>query len=114
MHCTTDKGVSTRALERLNIPACHPVLAPFAHSRINPIEDLMRKFTTTLAAAAAVLLTISMSANAQASAGAGIHALVQNATPIVKQVACQGWGPYCPPGFVRACGPYRCWCRPCS
>ena len=21
--------------------------------------------------------------------------------------------PYCPPGYTRACGPYRCWCRPC-
>jgi len=73
----------------------------------------MRKLAMTLAAAAAVLVTINMSANAQASAGAGIHALVQNSTPIVKPVACQGWGPYCPPGFVRACGPYRCWCRPC-
>ena len=73
----------------------------------------MRKFTMTLAAAAAVLVTINMSANAQVSAGAGIHALVQNSTPIVKQVACQGPGPYCGPGYVRACGPYRCWCRPC-
>ena len=50
----------------------------------------MRKLTMTMAAAAAVLVTINMSANAQASAGAGIHALVQNSTPIVKQVACQG------------------------
>src|ERR1700676_3376966 len=74
----------------------------------------MRKFTMTLAAAAAVLVTINMSANAQASAGAGIHALVQNSTPIVKQVACQGPGPYCGPGYVRACRPYRCGCRPCT
>ena len=73
----------------------------------------MRKLAMTLAAAAAVLVTINMSANAQASAGAGIHALVQNATPIVKQAACRGWGPYCGPGYIRACGPYRCWCRPC-
>jgi hypothetical protein len=75
----------------------------------------MKKLTMTLAAAAAVLVTINMSAYAQvqAPAGAGIHALVQNSTPIVKPAACQGWGPYCPPGLVRACGPYRCWCRPC-
>ncbi|WP_457795781.1 hypothetical protein [Methylocystis sp. S23] len=36
----------------------------------------------------------------------------QSYTPIEK-AACQGWGRWCPPGFVRACGPYRCWCRPC-
>jgi hypothetical protein len=52
----------------------------------------MRKFSMTLAAAAAVLVTINMAANAQAPVGAGIHALVQNSTPVVKQVACQGPG----------------------
>lgn len=36
----------------------------------------------------------------------------QNYTPI-ETAACQGWGRWCPPGYVRACGPYRCWCRPC-
>ena len=73
----------------------------------------MRKLAMTLAAAAAVLVTINMAANAQASAGAGIHALVRHSTPIVKPAACQGPGPYCGTGYIRACGPYRCWCRPC-
>ncbi len=31
----------------------------------------------------------------------------------VEPAACQGYGRWCPPGYVRACGPYRCWCRPC-
>jgi hypothetical protein len=45
--------------------------------------------------------------------GAGsFHAQIQNATPL-KQAACNGWGPFCPPGRTRVCGPYRCWCRPC-
>jgi hypothetical protein len=45
--------------------------------------------------------------------GAAEVALGQNATPIIQHVACGGFVPYCPPGFTRACGPYRCWCRPC-
>jgi hypothetical protein len=68
----------------------------------------------TLAAAALVLGSMALTANAQAQQlGAG-HAQLQNATPIVKQVACRGFGPRCGPGFVWTCGPYgRCWCRPC-
>lgn len=72
----------------------------------------MRKLTRTVAMAALVLGSMALTANAQTQGAASIHALV-NATPIVKQAACRGYGPYCPPGYVRACGPYRCWCRPC-
>lgn len=75
----------------------------------------MRKITLTLTAAALALGTMALAANAQTQqTGAGsLHAQIQNATPI-KQAACRGYGPYCPPGYVRACGPYRgCWCRPC-
>jgi hypothetical protein len=55
---------------------------------------------------------MALSANAQ-QLGAG-HAQLQNATPIVMQVACRGFGAHCGPGFVWTCGPYgRCWCRPC-
>jgi Spy/CpxP family protein refolding chaperone len=73
----------------------------------------MRKLTKTLTAAALILGTMAVAANAQTSSGAsGLHAQIKNATPF-KQAACGGFGPYCPPGFTRRCGPYRCWCAPC-
>jgi hypothetical protein len=69
--------------------------------------------TLTLTLAAAALGATALSANAQ-QLGAG-HAQLQNATPIVKQAACRGFGPRCGPGFTWTCGPYgRCWCRPCG
>jgi Spy/CpxP family protein refolding chaperone len=74
----------------------------------------MRKLTVTLTAAVLVLAAsaIAASAQIQSSAAAGLHAQIQNATPI-KKAACGGWGPYCPPGTTRQCGPYRCWCARC-
>jgi hypothetical protein len=42
----------------------------------------------------------------------GVGAAIRNYTPI-RPAACQGWGPFCPPGYVRACNRWRCWCRPC-
>ena len=75
----------------------------------------MKKLTLTIAATAIVLgsMILSASAQMQAPAAAGLHAQVQNATPIVKNVACQGWGPHCSPGFVWTCNYRGCWCRPC-
>ncbi len=76
----------------------------------------MRKLTMTLTAAALVLAASALAANAQTQApgGGSLHAQIQNATPIVKQAACRGFGPHCGPGFVWTCGYYgRCWCRPC-
>lgn len=76
----------------------------------------MRKLTMTFAAAALALGAMAIQAGAQTQqpGAAGLRAQVQNATPIVKQAACRGWGPHCGPGFVWACGRYgRCWCRPC-
>ncbi len=76
----------------------------------------MRKLTMTLTAAALVLGSMALTANAQTQqpGAAGLHAQIQNATPIVKQVACRGWGPHCGPGFTWTCGPYgHCWCRAC-
>ena len=77
----------------------------------------MRKLTMTLTAAVLMLGTMAMTASAQTQAPgmASFHAQLKNATPIVKQAACNGtWGAYgCGPGFTRRCGPYRCWCGPC-
>ena len=53
----------------------------------------MKKLTLTLAAAALALGSMALSANAQGAGAAGMQALSQNATPIVKQVACSGFGP---------------------
>ena len=73
----------------------------------------MQKLTLTLAAAALVLGATALSASAQ-QLSAGLHAQIPNATPIVKQAACRGYGARCGPGFTWACGPYgRCFCRPC-
>lgn len=74
----------------------------------------MRHLMMSLTAAAFVLGASAMTANAQSQhAGAAVfHAQIQNATPL-QDVACRGFGPYCPPGFTRVCGPFRCWCRPC-
>jgi hypothetical protein len=75
----------------------------------------MRKLTVTLAAAALVLGSMALSASAQTqqSGANSLHSLAQNATPITKQAACRGWGRWCPPGWVRRCGPWRCRCVPC-
>ena len=75
----------------------------------------MRKLAMTLTAAAFVLGTMAISANAQTASGAAnLHAQIHNATPIVKQAACRGFGAHCPPGYTWTCGYYgRCWCRPC-
>ena len=74
----------------------------------------MRKITMTLTAAALILGTMAVGASAQtqSSGAASVHAQIKNATPI-HEAACRGFGPYCGPGFVRRCGPYRCWCAPC-
>jgi hypothetical protein len=77
-------------------------------------EDLMRKFTTLTAAALALAVSaVAATAQIQSPGAARLHAQIQNATPIVKDVACRGFGPFCPPGTTRRCGPYRCWCVRC-
>ena len=75
----------------------------------------MKKLTLTLSAAALVFgsMVLSASAQTQGAGAASVHAL-KNATPIVTQAACRGFGAHCGPGYVWTCGPYgRCWCRPC-
>jgi hypothetical protein len=75
----------------------------------------MKKLTLTLSAAAFILGSMALSAHAQTqNAGAASVQALKNATPIVTQAACRGFGPYCPPGTTRVCAPFRgCWCRPC-
>ena len=77
----------------------------------------MRMLTPWTAAwiTAALVLTafvIAASAQIQTRGAAGLRAQLQNATPI-QRAACWGWGPYCPSGTIRRCGPYRCWCVRC-
>ncbi len=70
----------------------------------------------TMWTAVALLLTMSaMAASAQIQTrGAGaLQAQMQNATPVVRDAACRGFGPHCPPGTTWRCGPYRCWCARC-
>jgi hypothetical protein len=75
----------------------------------------MRTLTTSLAAAALLLGSMALaSAQTQQPGAAGLKAQVQNATPVIKQAACNGTtGGYgCGPGWVwngyyRRC--VRCW-----
>lgn len=79
----------------------------------------MTKLTVTLAASALFLGSMALTANAQThQLGAGLHAQLQNATPIIQQAACWGFGPRCGPGWTYYCGtgPYGrtfCGCHPC-
>jgi hypothetical protein len=76
----------------------------------------MKKLSIMLTTAAALLFVGSLGWQAQA------QTLQQGASKILgvaatmkptKLAACGGWGPYCGPGYVRQCGPFRCWCAPC-
>jgi hypothetical protein len=77
----------------------------------------MRKLAMTLTAATLMLGTMAIATNAQTQApgAASFHAQLKNATPIIKQAACNGTiGVYCcGPGWVRRCGYYGCRCVPC-
>ena len=76
----------------------------------------MRMLRTQLRMWTALALTFSVgaaSAQIQTRGTAGLQAQMQNATPLIRDAACRGFGPYCPPGTTRRCGPYRCWCVRC-
>jgi hypothetical protein len=79
----------------------------------------MRKLKLSLTAAVLVLGTMAMTASAQTQApgAASFHAQLKNATPIVKQAACNGTtGAYgCGPGWIWSCNRYgrHCRCVPC-
>ena len=75
----------------------------------------MRKLIVTLTATTAIFMSglLVIEADAQTLRGAAnLAAAARNYTP-VEGAACRGWGRWCGPGYVRACGPFRCWCRPC-
>jgi hypothetical protein len=76
----------------------------------------MQKLVLTLATAAVLLFAGSSAWQAQAQtqvpAASNIIGAAATLRPTTK-VACQGPGRYCGPGFVRACGPAGCVCRPC-
>jgi hypothetical protein len=76
----------------------------------------MRKLGIILGVSALMMFAGAFAWQAEAATlqGAGsISSAAKNFTPI-QRAACDGrWGPFCPPGRVRVCGPYRCWCRPC-
>jgi hypothetical protein len=58
------------------------------------------------------VMPISLASAQTAHGMQSINAATQNFTPI-QRAACQGWGPYCRPGYIITCGRWRCWCRPC-
>jgi hypothetical protein len=81
----------------------------------------MKRLALTLTAATLVLgmTALTSGAQTQQQGAASLRAQLNNATPIVKPVACNGtWGPWCGPGWVRRCwrGPFgvvHCRCVPC-
>jgi hypothetical protein len=71
----------------------------------------MRKLAITVITSAILFLT-SLNAYALTGPNTASTSTGINFTPR-HEAACRGFGPFCPPGYVRACGPFRCWCRPC-
>jgi hypothetical protein len=80
-------------------------------------RGFMRKLRKTAAATMLVLGTMAMMASAQAQwqGAAKLHAPLQNATPIITQVACNGHTGACGcgRGWVSACRDRCCRCVPC-
>jgi hypothetical protein len=73
----------------------------------------MKKLLPLLFASLMISASLVPASQAQTSRGASaINSIIENSSKAEK-AACWGWGPFCPPGWVRACGPWRCWCRPC-
>jgi len=78
----------------------------------------MKKLKITLAIVTFALAAMAIPASAQYQLPGviGLHTALKNATPIVKEAACNGWTGRCGcgPGWVsacryRCCGCVRCW-----
>ncbi len=119
IHVSVRQGVEVPALLRL--PACCLIVSRpcqsfsfiLAVSPHDKEEGLMRKLTTELPPRRCYWGRWHLQPMRKPITGAGLNAQTQNATPIVKQAACRGFGAHCPPGYVWACGPYgRCACAP--
>jgi hypothetical protein len=73
----------------------------------------MRKFAIAFGVTAAVALAGGVAADAATWSGTlGLPSATKNFSPVEK-AACYGPGRWCPTGFVRRCGPWRCKCVPC-
>jgi hypothetical protein len=76
----------------------------------------MRKLAIAIGVSVTMLLAGGMAWKADAmtwrSGTWNLPAAAKNYSP-VETTACYGWGPYCPPGRHRVCGPWRCWCARC-
>jgi hypothetical protein len=82
----------------------------------NKEDDLMKRFSLTLTAVALVMGSMAIAANAQTQApGAGSLQALKNATPYVRQAACNGFtgGCGCAAGWVSACANRCCKCVRC-
>jgi hypothetical protein len=91
-----------------------PVKLVVTLSLIQTREPPMRKLAITLSAAAFLLGLAAFSADAQTQTGASsFHALMRNATPIVKDAACPGEAKdRCPRGKYWFCkAPNVCSCK---
>ncbi len=76
----------------------------------------MRKLMLAVAATTVMLIPVFEPWTVEAAILGGatkIPPAAANVSRPVEGAACRGWGRWCGPGYTRACGPYRCWCRPC-
>jgi hypothetical protein len=66
----------------------------------------MKRLALTLTAATLALGMTALTASAQTQqpGAASLHAQIHNATPIVTQAACRGFGRHCGPGRTFRCG----------
>ncbi len=76
----------------------------------------MRKLAFAVGVAAAVLLAGGLAWKADAmtwaSGTAALPGIAENYSPVTKS-GCSGPGRWCPTGWVKRCGPWRCRCVPC-